>query len=116
MIDSKSIEVLAKLVTQFKALGDLTRLRVITLLAERERCVCELQAEINLAPNLLSHHLKVLREAGLITAKRRGRWIDYRLNHGVLEHLQDTLSFDPQMGIDASDDIRTRICETLERP
>ena len=42
--------------------------------------MCDLQAEVAVAPNLLSYHLRVLREAGLVTASRRGRWMDYRLD------------------------------------
>ena len=44
--------------------------------------MCDLQAQVPVAPNLLSYHLRVLREAGLVTATRRGRWIDYRLDDG----------------------------------
>jgi len=54
-------------------------------------CVCDLQAEVAVAPNLLSYHLRVLREAGLVTSARRGRWIDYRLAHGALERLDAAL-------------------------
>ena len=43
------------------------------------RCVCDLQPVAGVAPNVLSYHLKVLREAGLVTAAKRGRWVDYTL-------------------------------------
>ena len=62
-----------------KALADPTRLRIVALLGAGPRCVCSLQEEVDVAANLLSHHLRVLREAGLIAGARRGRWIDYRL-------------------------------------
>ncbi len=65
---------------RFKALGDPTRLRILHVLADGGRCVCEIQAHVDVAANLLSHHLKVLREAGLVTAERRGRWIHYQLD------------------------------------
>ena len=90
-IDSISVDVLELLTQQFKALGDPTRLRVVALLAAGERCVCELQNAIETPGNLLSHHLKVLREAGLIEGKRRGRWIDYRLNENALARLRRAL-------------------------
>jgi ArsR family transcriptional regulator len=67
-------------VQRFKALGDPTRLRIVQVLADGEHCVCEIQGHVDVAPNVLSHHLKVLREAGLVRARRRGRWIDYRLD------------------------------------
>lgn len=75
-----SIETTDRAVQRFKALGDPTRLRVLHVLSEGRRCVCEIQARVAVAPNVLSHHLKVLREAGLVQAERRGRWIDYRLD------------------------------------
>jgi len=62
------------------ALADPVRLAVIGLLAYGQHCVCDLQARVAVAPNLLSYHLRVLREAGLISSTRRGRWVDYRLN------------------------------------
>lgn len=62
------------------ALADPIRLAVIGALAEGERCVCDLQGQVAVAPNLLSYHLRVLRRAGLVAARRRGRWVDYRLD------------------------------------
>jgi ArsR family transcriptional regulator len=61
------------------ALADPQRLRIVGILAGGGRCVCDLRAEMAIAANLLSYHLRVLRETGLVTATRRGRWIDYRL-------------------------------------
>jgi ArsR family transcriptional regulator, arsenate/arsenite/antimonite-responsive transcriptional repressor len=63
----------------FKALADAHRLQILNLLQETVRCNCHLQDLLDLAPNLLSYHLKVLREAGLIVGERRGRWIDYSI-------------------------------------
>ncbi|NBC94848.1 MAG: metalloregulator ArsR/SmtB family transcription factor [Deinococcus-Thermus bacterium] len=80
MIDSTVVGATDLAVRRFKALGDPTRLRILQVLADGERCVCDVQAEIDVAANLLSHHLKVLREAGLVQAERRGRWVDYRLD------------------------------------
>ena len=60
-------------------LADPVRWTVLDLLSDGQRCVCELQAHLPIAANLLSYHLKVLREAGLVTTSRRGRWIDYTL-------------------------------------
>jgi ArsR family transcriptional regulator, arsenate/arsenite/antimonite-responsive transcriptional repressor len=86
MVDSTSVDVsvLASHLPLLKALADPTRLRVIALLGAGPRCACELQGGIDVPANLLSHHLKVLREAGLIDGTRRGRWIDYRLRPGPL--------------------------------
>jgi len=62
------------------AVADPVRWRLLTELASAgTRCVCDLQPVAGVAPNVLSYHLKVLRDAGLITSARRGRWIDYTL-------------------------------------
>jgi len=57
-----------------------TRWRILATLASAgTRCACEIEPIADVAANVLSYHLKVLREAGLITSERRGRWIDYTL-------------------------------------
>ena len=63
----------------FAALGDPARLRILGVLGDAGRCVCNIRGEVPIAANLLSYHLRVLREAGLIEGSRRGRWIDYHL-------------------------------------
>ena len=68
------------------------RLAVVGVLAGGQRCVCDLQERIPVAPNLLSYHLRVLREAGLISSTRRGRWIDYRLDSNGFAALWATLA------------------------
>jgi ArsR family transcriptional regulator len=62
-----------------KAIADPTRLEVLEMLSRQVRCNCHFQERLGLAPNLLSYHLKVLREAGLIEGTKRGRWVDYAL-------------------------------------
>lgn len=72
--------------------ADPIRLQVVhTLAREGTRCVCDLQPEPPVPDNQLSYHLKVLREAGLVTASRRGRWMDYRLTDDALARLHATL-------------------------
>lgn len=64
----------------FKALGDPVRLRLLSLIAARggsEVCVCELTGAFTLTGPTISHHLKVLREAGLVDCERRGTWVHY---------------------------------------
>jgi len=91
----------AALTSAFKALGDPTRLRILAVLADGSRCVCEIQEAVDVPGNLLSHHLKVLREAGLIEGERRGRWIDYRLIGGAVNRLRGALPPDAAMlGLD----------------
>ncbi|MFM7314135.1 MAG: ArsR/SmtB family transcription factor [Cyanobium sp.] len=62
-----------------RALADPIRLQVVQALAQGEHCVCELTSELALAQPKLSFHLKVLRQAGLLSARQQGRWIYYRL-------------------------------------
>jgi ArsR family transcriptional regulator len=89
-VDSRSLDSidLEALAAGFSALGDPVRLRVLDQLASGQRCVCELLDEIGVAPNLLSYHLRVLREAELVDASRRGRWVDYRLSEEGLAALR----------------------------
>jgi ArsR family transcriptional regulator len=63
----------------FSALGDPIRLLILDKLTSGEKCVCDLQETVGVAPNLLSYHLRVLREANLVETSRRGRWVDYRI-------------------------------------
>lgn len=65
--------------TLLQAVADPVRWTVLDRLAAKPSCVCDIQEHVPIAANLLSYHLKVLREAGLVTATRRGRWIDYAL-------------------------------------
>jgi ArsR family transcriptional regulator, arsenate/arsenite/antimonite-responsive transcriptional repressor len=63
----------------FKALADPTRLRVLLLLQVRELCVCELTYILGLEQSRVSHHMRILREAGLVDDLRQGRWMIYRI-------------------------------------
>lgn len=85
VIESTTVESFELTVQRLKALADPTRLRVVHVLVGGRRCVCDLREQVDVAPNLLSHHLRILREAGLVRAERRGRWIDYELDDAALE-------------------------------
>ena len=74
-----------------QAVADPIRWAVLSTLAEAPRCVCKLQEQIAIAGNLLSYHLKVLREAGLVTTSRRGRWIDYALAKDAPQRMRAAL-------------------------
>jgi ArsR family transcriptional regulator, arsenate/arsenite/antimonite-responsive transcriptional repressor len=62
----------------FKALADPTRLRILLLLEVRELCVCELTYILGMEQSRISHHMRILREAGLAEDLRQGRWMIYR--------------------------------------
>ncbi len=84
-----------------RVLADPTRLRIFLLLRQGEACVCELATELGLAENLVSHHLGVLRRAGLTHDRRDStdaRWVYYRLDASALARLTADLGalFDPR--------------------
>jgi len=78
-----------RLTRQFRALSDETRLRIIDLLREGERCVCELTDELDVAQSLLSFHLRTLKDADLVSDRRDGRWAYYTLNADAFESLEE---------------------------
>ena len=69
---------------RFRALGDETRLRIIEQLASGERSVSDLMARLDLGQSLMSHHLRILRESGLVSDRREGRWILYSIAEPAL--------------------------------
>lgn len=80
----------ADLAKIFKALGDPVRLRLLSMIASRaggEVCVCELTPAFDLSQPTISHHLKLLRQAGLIDCERRGTWVYYWVLSGALDRL-----------------------------
>jgi ArsR family transcriptional regulator, arsenate/arsenite/antimonite-responsive transcriptional repressor len=84
--DERAVE-LAKV---FKALGDPVRLRLLSMIASRaggEVCVCEMTPAFDLSQPTISHHLKLLRQAGLIDGERRGTWVYYRVLPAALDRL-----------------------------
>jgi ArsR family transcriptional regulator len=85
----------AALAQVFKALVDPVRLRLFSLAASHaggEACVCDLAASFDVTQPTISHHLKVLREAGLLDSERRGTWIYYRARPEALTHLSALLA------------------------
>jgi ArsR family transcriptional regulator len=93
--DPIGADVAAELAQVFKALGDPVRLRLVSMIGARqggEVCVCDLTSAFALTQPTISHHLKVLREAGLIDSERRGTWVYYRLVPSALERMAELLS------------------------
>jgi ArsR family transcriptional regulator len=80
---------LTRLTRQFQALSDETRLQLIDLLRGGERCVCDLQSALNAAQSRLSFHLRVLKDAGLVTDRKEGRWSYYTLNGDAFDQLEE---------------------------
>nr|WP_062337347.1 metalloregulator ArsR/SmtB family transcription factor [Herbidospora sakaeratensis] len=84
----------AELARVFKALGDPVRLRILSIVAAHENgeaCVCDLTAAFTLSQPTISHHLKVLKDVGLLTSERRASWVYYRLVPHALAELSAVL-------------------------
>ena len=79
----------------FAALADPVRLRIVSMLAaapEGTACGCDLEDPLGLAQPTVSHHLRILREAGLVVGERRGRWVHYRVVPERLDEIRAALS------------------------
>jgi ArsR family transcriptional regulator len=88
----------------FHALSDETRLRILDLLRSGERCVCDLSDAIGAQQSRLSFHLRTLKEAGLVSDRRQGRWIYYGLRVEALEEMGGAIRDfqDVEVTVDAS--------------
>jgi ArsR family transcriptional regulator len=78
----------------FKALGDPTRVRLLSLIAAGaggEACICDLTEPVGLSQGTVSHHMKLLTDAGLVTREQRGKWAYFALNDGALDAAADAL-------------------------
>ncbi len=92
MVPDAPAAALPRLAVLAHALSDTTRLGVLVELRQGERCVCDLTADLDVAQSRLSFHLRVLREAGLVTDRREGRWSFYRLAPGALEEMAEGIA------------------------
>ncbi len=93
-VEAISADDAATLAAKFKALGDPTRVRLLSIVASTdaaEACVCDLTEPVGLSQPTVSHHLKVLVDAGLLTRSKRGIWSYYALVPGALDDLASTL-------------------------
>ena len=100
----------------YKALSDENRLRIISVLMQRELCVCEIEAVLNMSQSNVSRHLNKLKAAQIVTSKKESQWAFYKLSDKFIEenghlykHLQESLSQDAQLNEDATK-LRTLDC------
>jgi len=75
----------------FRALSDETRLRLVNRLRDGEQCVCDLTDALDTGQSRLSFHLKTLKDAGIVTDRRAGRWVYYALNPEVIDAMSQLL-------------------------
>ena len=89
-----SAEAAERIVPLVKAIADPVRLRLVSLVASHaagEACVCDLNDAFDLPQPTISHHLKLLHEAGILDREKRGVWVYYRVNSGALRDLATLL-------------------------
>lgn len=94
--ESRAVEFAA----MFKALGDPVRLRLLSLIAchpNGEACVCEISPTFDVSQPTISHHLKLLRSAGLLDCERRGTWVYYWVIPSALQQLSSVLHVDDHL-------------------
>jgi ArsR family transcriptional regulator, arsenate/arsenite/antimonite-responsive transcriptional repressor len=118
------------IVNIFKALADPTRLRIVLLLLRRELCVCELMFILRMEQSRVSHHMRVLRDAGIAEDVREGRWIIYRLPEAArpllesllsgtlrdrIEHSGEAEADARKLDVCVRDNVRGRACEAPSR-
>jgi len=73
--------------TFFSALGDMTRLKMLKLISNEELCSCEVMAALELTQPTTSHHLGILERAGVLTSRRKGKWIFYKIANSKIQNL-----------------------------
>jgi ArsR family transcriptional regulator len=91
-------EAATRLATMFKALGDPTRVRLLSLIAAHdsgEACICDLTQPVGLSQGTVSHHMKLLADAGLVSRDQRGKWAYYRVETETLTALSAALQTAP---------------------
>lgn len=75
----------------FKALGDKNRIRILKLLHSGEKCACKLLEELNISQPTLSHHMKILCKAEIVSGRREGKWMHYSICCGGAENTRTML-------------------------
>lgn len=91
-VDDAAAEALARM---FKALADPTRVKLLSMIAAaegQEACVCDLTAPVGLSQPTVSHHMKVLTDAGLVAREQRGKWAFFSVVPGILESVAEALA------------------------
>jgi ArsR family transcriptional regulator, arsenate/arsenite/antimonite-responsive transcriptional repressor len=92
----------------FKALGDPIRLEIVKLLLGKELCVCDILDSFKVSQPTISHHLKVLKYAGLVSDNRDGKWIYYSLNPEAFALIKDFIGI---LSVDLEKKEKIKICE-----
>lgn len=81
----------AKAARIFKAIGDENRLHILALLRNGERCACRLLEDLEISQSTLSHHMKLLCDAGLVIGRKEGKWVHYSIDPNAATDIQQLL-------------------------
>lgn len=97
-----------QLIKFFKLLGDESKFKIVSALKDGEKCVCVIYKELGLNQTLVSHHLSALKNAGLISGRKAGRWVYYSLNKDAFKKIEEI--YDNTIGIKNIKEIKSGIC------
>lgn len=89
------VEAAERIAQVFKALGDPARVRLLSLISstpDGEACICDLTEPVGLSQPTVSHHMKILADAGLVHREQRGRWAYFTVDNGALQAAADALT------------------------
>ena len=82
----------AKEVKIFKALGDENRMRILNILKDGEKCACKLLEDMEISQSTLSHHMKILCDAEIVTGEKDGKWMHYKIKKECFDRIFEILS------------------------
>ena len=92
-----------KIVSVFKALCDENRISILKLLRSGEKCACKLLEELHIGQPTLSHHMKILCDAGIVTGRKEGKWTYYSFNEEGIEYARSILQEITTLNFEATD-------------
>ncbi len=90
--DKKSLLKISQIVEFLKIISEENRLKILCLLKEKELCVCDIWQHLDLAQNLASHHLKVLKDFGLVSSRQEGLKVIYSINQRAIKKYSKLLN------------------------
>jgi ArsR family transcriptional regulator len=105
-----------KVVNEFKALADETRLRIMVLLLEESLCVCEIMDILKMTQSRISRHLGILKLAGFVEEERKGKWVVYKVaekKSAILSYVQQQIKNEPAYPVDTAkmkETLRKKLC------
>jgi len=91
-VDKELTANLSQIIRFLRVIGEENRLRILCLLKEGERCVCDIWQYLDIAQNLTSHHLKILKDSGLVSSKQEGLKVIYSINKKAVKKYSKSLN------------------------